>query len=132
MEFHKRWDKQNLILKDTFADGQLGDPLYAIVEYSQRKSIPTVTFKHWAEKTNILNYLGVHYIDLMRFVSGSIPVRTMAMGQKNWLQSKKLNTYDSFKNNSLKKKFQSLVQHEIPRNSPAFLDKSQLYALFFE
>jgi predicted dehydrogenase len=95
VEFHKRWDKQNLILKDTLADGQLGDPLYAVVEYSQRKSIPTVTFKHWAEKTNILNYLGVHYIDLMHFVSGSIPIRTMAMGQKNWLRSKNLNTYDS-------------------------------------
>ena len=95
VEFHKRWDKANLMLRDTIQKNNIGNLLYCWVEYSQRKSIPTEIFKEWAEKTSILQYLGVHYIDIMRFVSNAIPVRTMAIGQKKWLTSKRLDTYDS-------------------------------------
>ena len=45
VEFHKRWDKANLMMKDKIQDGSLGDLLYCWVEYSQRKSIPTEIFK---------------------------------------------------------------------------------------
>ena len=95
VEFHKRYDKANLIIRDRFQSNQLGDLLYCWVEYSQRKSIPTEIFKDWAEKTSILQYLGVHYIDIVRFVTNAMPLRVMALGQKNWLRSKGLDTYDS-------------------------------------
>ena len=95
VEFHKRWDKQNLIIKEKFDNKTLGDPLYSIVEYSQRKIIPSKIFKKWAAETNILNYLGVHYIDIMKFVSGAKPVRVMAIGQNNWLKKNSIKTFDS-------------------------------------
>ena len=95
VEFHKRWDKHNLMLRDIFQSGRLGDPLYTWTEYSQRKSIPTQIFKNWAEKTNILQYLGVHYIVIIRFVTGAVPNRVMALGQKNWLKSQGLDIHDS-------------------------------------
>ena len=41
VEFHKRFDRHNIILKDLFESGKLGAPLYSVVEYSQKKSIPT-------------------------------------------------------------------------------------------
>ena len=69
VEFHKRYDKANLMLKDRLQSKKLGDPLYFWVEYSQRKSIPTEIFKEWAHKTSILQYLGIHYIDLLRFLN---------------------------------------------------------------
>ena len=37
VEFHKRFDKHNLILKDSYANHKLGNPLYFNVEYSQKK-----------------------------------------------------------------------------------------------
>ena len=40
VEFHKRWDRSNLILKDKFQNGELGLPINCWVEYSQRKSVP--------------------------------------------------------------------------------------------
>jgi D-galacturonate reductase len=95
VEFHKRWDRANLLMKDCVQGGNLGDILYCWVEYSQKKSIPTVVFKEWVEKTNILQYLGVHYIDLIRFITNARPKRVMAIGQKNWLVSKKIDTWDS-------------------------------------
>jgi len=95
VEFHKRWDKANLMMKDKIQGGYLGDLLYCWVEYSQRKSIPTEIFKAWAEKTSILQYLGVHYVDIVRFCTGATPKRVMSVGQKRWLPTKGIDAYDS-------------------------------------
>ena len=95
VEFHKRWDRQNLMLRDNLMNGRIGEPLYCWVEYSQRKCIPERFFRSWVEHTNPLQYLGVHYIDIVRFVTGAEPVRVMAVGQKSWLIGKGLDVYDS-------------------------------------
>jgi D-galacturonate reductase len=95
IEFHKRWDKANLMMRDTIQKNSIGDLLYFWVEYSQRKSIPTEIFKAWTEKTSILQYLGIHYIDIVRFATGATPKRVMAIGQKKWLPSQGLDAYDS-------------------------------------
>lgn len=95
VEFHKRYDRSNLKLRDTIASGRIGDPLYFIVEYSQRKSIPSERFETWVETTNIFQYLGIHYVDIIYFATEARPKRIMAVGQKNWLYSRGINTYDS-------------------------------------
>ena len=95
VEFHKRWDKSNLLLKDKFQSGVLGDPINCWVEYSQKKSIPTLSFKEWASKTTILQYLGIHYIDIIRYVTRAIPKRVMAIGQKSEIIKFNIDTYDS-------------------------------------
>ena len=41
VEFHKRYDQANIILKDKIKNNELGNLEYSIIEYSQRKSIPT-------------------------------------------------------------------------------------------
>ncbi len=95
VEFHKRYDRSNIRLKDTITSGRIGEPLYFLVEYSQRKSIPLERFKNWAEKTNIFQYLGIHYVDIIYFATRAIPLRVMATGQKDYLLSSGINTYDS-------------------------------------
>ena len=95
VEFHKRFDRSNLKLRDTVVSGKIGDPLYFIVEYSQRKSIPEEKFKSWVEDTNIFQYLGVHYVDIIYFATRAIPKRVMAIGQKNYLSSRGIDNYDS-------------------------------------
>ena len=95
VEFHKRFDKHNVLLKNSYESQKLGNPLYFNVEYSQKKIIPEKIFKNWVDKTNILQYLGVHYIDLVYFVTKATPIRVLAMGQKNWLKKKGINTFDS-------------------------------------
>ena len=94
-EFHKRLDVANIKLKDSLSKKRIGDPLYFVVEYSQRKSIPHRHFKKWVKDTNVFQYLGVHYVDLIYFVTGARPLRAMAIGQKGWLSSKGMATYDS-------------------------------------
>ncbi len=95
LEFHKRLDYANLKLKDTIEQGLIGDPLYFIVEFSQRKSMSMKVFKKWVEKTNVFQYLGIHYVDIIYFATNAIPQRAMAIGQRGWLVSRGINTHDS-------------------------------------
>jgi predicted dehydrogenase len=95
VEFHKRYDLANLKLRDAVRSGVVGDPLYFLVEYSQKKSVPFERFSKWVETTNIFQYLGVHYVDIIYFATGAVPRRATAIGRKGWLASKGVNAYDS-------------------------------------
>ena len=94
VDFHKRYDTANLFIKDKIVNNFLGDLLYSTIEYSQPKEIPLKIFKNWSGNTNIFNYLGVHYVDLIFFLTNFIPQSVYAVGTKNYLQSRKINTYD--------------------------------------
>ena len=52
-------------------------------------------FRNWVERV-IFSYLGVHYIDVMRYV---IKQKSSASGQKSFLSKEGINTYDSIQCN---------------------------------
>jgi len=95
VEFHKRLDESNLLLRDAVQSGKLGNLLYAVIEYSQKKQIPRDIFRSWAEKTSIFQYLGVHYVDLLQFVTDFRPLRVSAWGQKDYLKNLGVDTWDA-------------------------------------
>jgi predicted dehydrogenase len=95
VEFHKRLDESNLLLRHKIASGALGTPLYATVEYSQRKSVPRDIFRAWSSQTSIFQYLGVHYVDLLEWATGYVPVRATAWGQKEYLANHGVDTWDA-------------------------------------
>ena len=95
VEFHKRLDWANLKLRQTLESGVIGDPLYFHVEFSQRKNIPSDTFSPWVAHTNIFQYLGVHYADIIYFVTKALPRRMLATGQKKWLSPQGIPTHDA-------------------------------------
>lgn len=95
VEFHKRWDESNLYLKASIDHGKLGELLYFDVNYSQKISIPAQQFKSWAHKTNIFQYLGVHYVDLIYFITGARPIEISVFGTKKKLIDLGIDTFDS-------------------------------------
>ncbi len=95
VEFHKRYDEANIILKDYIQSQRLGNLEYSIIEYSQRKIIPTKMFSKWINKTNIFQYLAVHYVDLIYYLTNFIPMKVKAWGQNDYLKKNKINNYDS-------------------------------------
>jgi predicted dehydrogenase len=95
VEFHKRFDEQNLVVRKILQEGRLGRPLYMVVAYSQRIGIPLETFRTWASRTNIFQYLGVHYVDLIYFLTGLAPIRVSAVGTRGVLDSRGVKTWDS-------------------------------------
>jgi predicted dehydrogenase len=95
VEFHKRFDEQNLLVRQIIKEGRIGRPLYMVVGYSQRIGIPLETFQSWASHTNIFQYLGVHYVDLIYFLTGMTPVRVSAVGTRGVLDARGIDTWDS-------------------------------------
>jgi len=95
VEFHKRYDTANRLLRQRIRDGALGRPLYASIAYSQRKIVPIEHFAAWAARTTIFQYLGVHYVDLIHDLTGALPVRALACGQQAFLRGRGVHTYDA-------------------------------------
>ena len=95
VEFHKRFDKANQLLKKIIKEKKIGDILYFLVEYSQRRVVPMEHFSDWALKTNVFQYLGVHYADILYYLTEALPKRVSATGQMQYLSGQGLNTYDS-------------------------------------
>jgi predicted dehydrogenase len=95
VELHKRFDEANLIVRRMVNEGRLGTLAYATVEYSQRITIPRDRFASWASRTNIFQYLGVHYVDLLHFITGYQPRRVTAVGHRGVLAELGIDTYDS-------------------------------------
>lgn len=95
VEFHKRLDESNIFIRDNFKLGKFGKPLYFTVEYSQKKIIPIDVFKSWSAKSSIANYLGVHYIDLIYFITEYLPKSVTVWSQSKYLLKNKIDTPDS-------------------------------------
>ena len=95
VEFHKRHDQANLWIKRELGRGRIGKVLYFSVGFSQRARIPLEEFAAWSGRTNVFQYLGVHYVDLIHFLTGFRPVRAMALGTTGKLSAAGIDTYDS-------------------------------------
>lgn len=92
VEFHKRFDRQNILIRERLKE--LGELHSVTVEYSQRIEVP-LGFGDWINSSNILQYLGVHYIDLLHFLTGCWPESVTCIGSGRTLLSKGFNTFDS-------------------------------------
>lgn len=95
VEFHKRFDESNRLVHRMIIDRTIGDVRYFTINYSQRISIPLDVFREWSTKSNIFQYLGVHYVDLVYFLTGAHPKRAMAVGTSGVLATLGVQTYDS-------------------------------------
>ncbi len=95
VDFHKRYDEVNLVIKEIINKGDIGTPLYFTVEFSQKIEMPTIVFSDWVENSNIFQYLGVHYVDMIYFLTSYKPEKVIAVGTYGILQEKGINTYDS-------------------------------------
>jgi predicted dehydrogenase len=111
VDFHKRWDLPNLKLRETVQAGRLGRPLFAVVEYSQRRVIPEKIFRSWVEQANPFQYLAVHYVDILIFALGGVPRRAMAIGQYGYLEERSIHTHDSV---------QAFIEWDIPGSDVPF------------
>lgn len=95
VEFHKRLDETNRYLKRALFEGEIGSILYFNVQYSQKIEIPAQIFRKWAAHTNIFQYLGVHYVDLIYYFTGFVPVKAMAVGDFGVLRKMGIETPDA-------------------------------------
>jgi D-galacturonate reductase len=95
VEFHKRHDEANCYAKRVLSERAIGDIRYITVDYSQRLSMPLETFRSWSASVNIFQYLAVHYVDLIYFLTGALPWRASAVGTRGLLTGHGIDTFDS-------------------------------------
>ncbi len=82
VEYHKRWDYRNLIARRKYREGKFGEfqlgSAWLLEKWSYRHS----NFQSWmtTENSDAFSYVGCHYVDLVHFITGLLPVRVSVCG----------------------------------------------------
>lgn len=87
VDFHKRFDPAHIQLRNDVAAGRFGQLQYGSVHMEDRIEVPTEWLHRWAAKSSPSWFLGVHFYDLVYFITGLKPVRLLASGYKGKLES---------------------------------------------
>jgi len=86
VEFHKRWDATNLWIRKALNEKKLGKLLYFTVDLQPEDHHSTYHLQGMSDRTNIFQYLSVHYVDLIWFLTRFKPIRCMAVGMEGILK----------------------------------------------
>jgi predicted dehydrogenase len=84
-DYHKRHDRSVRAAKHYYRRGILGEALHGHAWIEERREIPTKWFAAWCHKSSPFEYIGVHYADAWYYITGLLPKRLLAWGQKKWL-----------------------------------------------
>ena len=129
VDFHKRYDPDHQAVRTRVRAGELGDILYGSVYMEDRIEVPLDYFPQWASSSSPTWFLGVHFIDLVRWIIGSEARTVFATGSRKFLKEQfGVDTWDSicakvdFKNGAafhfdlswiLPRGFEAIVNQEI-------------------
>jgi len=94
VDFHKRFDPAHVRLRQDIFSGRLGWLQYGSVHMEDRIIVPTEWLRDWAAKSSPSWFLGVHFYDLVYFLTGLVPVRVLASAHKGKLE--RLGLADAF------------------------------------
>lgn len=67
VDYHKRFDVSNRLLKKQIVDGAYGKLLSYSVDYHQPRSLPIDIFD-WTEDVDVFTYIGCHYVDQIHYL----------------------------------------------------------------
>lgn len=88
VDYHKRFDASNRIIKELVDAGEHGRMLLYSVQYSQPSTIPLSDLKAWSTEVDVFQYIGCHYVDQIFFLHpGCVPERISATGLPGSLKS---------------------------------------------
>jgi len=94
-DYHKRLDRAIRLARYRVRRGDLGEMLHGHAWIEEPKYMPLKFFGLWAEKSSPFEYVGVHYVDAYYFITGLVPKRVAAWGQKKFLPSMGSDAYDA-------------------------------------
>lgn len=84
VEYHKRFDRRNLIAKRNCAMGHFGKFIMGEAKLIEPYFYRFSNFQNWftPDKTDPFVYVGCHYVDLVYFITGLKPVQVSVAGVK--------------------------------------------------
>lgn len=95
VDFHKRYDVYNADVKLKVHSGLIGKPYNAYAYMEDKISIPMGMLKSWAKNSSPFWFIGVHKLDLIRWITGLEPLKVIAKGKKGKLQELGVDAFDS-------------------------------------
>jgi len=95
VDFHKRYDKVYQKARDMIRSGSLGTVQYGYTYMEDKIIVPRDWFPSWAHETDPFWFIGVHQVDMLRWVLGSEVKKVTARGFRGKLTSIGIDTYDS-------------------------------------
>jgi len=94
-DYHKRHDRAIRAAKTRFQRGDLGEMLCGHAWIEERREMPLKWFARWCDQSSPFEYIGVHYADAYYFITGLLPRRLVAFGQKKFLTSRGIDAFDA-------------------------------------
>ena len=95
VDFHKRYDSYNQDMMRKVRDGQIGIPYHVYAFMEDKITVPMTMLRSWAGHSSPFWFIGVHKLDLVRWITGLNPIRVTAHGHKGKLLEAGIDTYDS-------------------------------------
>ena len=124
VDFHKRHDPVHLALRERMLAGHYGEVQSAYCWMQDEITVPCVGFfkSDLAAKSSPVWFLGVHFFDVMRFITGLEPVEVRATAYKDEVVAQGVDTYDAVKADFLMNNgasFSFVVSWNLPKGAPA-------------
>ena len=94
-DYHKRYDPAIRAARHRFRKGDLGDMLHGHAWCEEKKLMALDVFSRWCEESSPFEYIGVHYADAYYYITGLLPRRVSAFGQKKFLPTKGKDAFDA-------------------------------------
>ena len=84
VEYHKRFDRRSLVAKTLYAEGRFGTFVMGEAKLIEPYYYRDSNFQNWfvCDKTDPFVYVGCHYVDLVYFITGLMPVAVSVSGVK--------------------------------------------------
>jgi predicted dehydrogenase len=81
-EYHKRFDDRSLMARRAYREGRFGEFRLGTACLLEKWYYRHSNFQNWmtAENSDAFTYIGCHYVDLLHFITGLLPVSVSVYG----------------------------------------------------
>ncbi|HTS31687.1 MAG TPA: Gfo/Idh/MocA family oxidoreductase [Bryobacteraceae bacterium] len=82
VEYHKRFDDRSLMARRAYREGRFGEFRLGTACLFEKWYYRHSNFQNWmtAENSDAFTYIGCHYVDLVHFITGLLPVSVSLYG----------------------------------------------------
>ncbi len=82
IEYHKRFDDRSLRARTAYGNGLFGDFRLGTARLMEKWNYRHSNFQNWCttENSDAFTYIGCHYVDLIHYITGLLPVSVISYG----------------------------------------------------
>ena len=85
VEYHKRFDDRSMLARRRYREGRFGEFRLGTANLLEKWYYRHSNFQNWctAENSDAFTYIGCHYVDLVHFITGLLPVSVSLYGVRD-------------------------------------------------